>query len=110
MPVEIHVGPPVLTINHGGTFFVTDPKGEVVPDTEQGLFARDTRFLSYYALFADGTPWRLLTSSATRYYAESIYLSNAELLTESGMIAAGTVGLTVNRSVVDWVHEDLDIK
>src|ERR1041385_3811819 len=104
MPVEIQVGPPILTINHGGSFMVTDLKGEVHPESEHGIFARDTRFLSYYALFADGQPWDLVTSSATRYYADAIYLSNQEFATEGGTVPAATVGLVVNRSVVDGIH------
>src|SRR5690242_15562391 len=109
MPVEIHVGPPILTINHGSSFMVSDLNGEVHPDSEHGIFARDTRFLSYYALFADGRPWQLVTSSATRYYASAVYLSNQEIATETGTIPDGTLGLVVNRSVVDGIHEDLDL-
>jgi N-terminal domain of (some) glycogen debranching enzymes len=45
MPVEINIGPPLLTINHGSTFMVTDLNGEIAADSEQGVFARDTRFV-----------------------------------------------------------------
>ena len=48
MPVEINVGPPVLTINQGSTFMVTDLHGEMKTEGELGLFASDTRFVSYY--------------------------------------------------------------
>jgi hypothetical protein len=58
MPVEIAVGPPVLSINNGATFMVTDLAGEIQADTEQGVFADDTRFVSYYAIFANGVPWQ----------------------------------------------------
>src|SRR5207237_10674873 len=77
VPVEIAVGPPVLTINQGSTFMVTDPTGQILADpdgaptgAEQlGLFADDTRFLSHYAILANGQPWTRLSSAATSYYA-----------------------------------------
>ena len=56
MPVSISVGPPLVTINQGSTFIVTAPDGQIVADTEQGVFADDTRFVSYYAVFANGHP------------------------------------------------------
>ena len=65
MPVEVSVGPPVLTINQGSTFMVSDLSGEIAADSEQGVFAGDTRFVSSYRIFANGQPWVRLTSSAT---------------------------------------------
>ena len=41
MPVEIKVGSPVLTINQGSTFMVTDQRGEIDPESEQGVFTGD---------------------------------------------------------------------
>lgn len=57
MSVQISVGPPVLTINQGSTFMVTDLNGEIAAESEQGVFAGDTRFVSYYAVFANDEPW-----------------------------------------------------
>src|SRR3970040_838311 len=51
MPIEVKVGPPVLTINQGSTFIVTDERGEIDPESEQGVFAGDTRFVSFHRLF-----------------------------------------------------------
>jgi glycogen debranching enzyme len=109
MPVEIAVGTPLLTINHGATFMVTDHSGEIQADTEQGVFADDTRFVSYYALFANGTPWQRLNSAATEYYAARLYLTNAVIATEDGHIPAGTLSLVISRSIGDGIHEDLDL-
>ena len=39
MPVQITVGPPVITIDQGSTFMVTDQRGEIDLEREQGLFA-----------------------------------------------------------------------
>ena len=41
MPVEIVIGPPLLSINLGATFMVTDLGGEIQAETEQGVFADD---------------------------------------------------------------------
>jgi hypothetical protein len=39
MPAEISVGSPVLTINQGSTFMVTDLNGEIDANSEAGVFA-----------------------------------------------------------------------
>ncbi|SRR5579884_54557 len=109
MPIEITVGPPVITINQGSTFMVTGQNGEIAADTEQGVFADDTRFLSYYAIFANGEPWIRLTSSPTTYFSARIYLTNAPFATEDGDVPGETLGLTISRNVGDGIHEDLDV-
>jgi N-terminal domain of (some) glycogen debranching enzymes len=48
---EVRVGPPVLTINQGSTFMVTDERGEIDGESEQGIFSADTRFVSFYQLY-----------------------------------------------------------
>src|SRR2546422_9184228 len=109
MPTEISVGPPVLTINQGSTFMVTELNGEIGTGTEQGLFASDTRFLSYYEIAANGEPWLRLTSSPIAYHSARIYLTNAALETEDGTVAEGALSLVIGRSVGEGVHEDLDV-
>ena len=56
MPVEIKVGPPVITINQGTAFMVTDERGEIDGASEQGVFAGDTRLVSHYRLYINGLP------------------------------------------------------
>jgi len=109
MSVEISVGPPVLTINQGSTFMVTELSGEIAANGEQGLFASDTRFVSYYAISANGEPWIRVTSSTPIYYGARIHLTNADLITEDIPVAAGTISLTISRGVAEGVHEDLDL-
>ena len=41
MGAEIRVGPPVLTINRGSTFMVTEQNGEIDQTKAQGVFAED---------------------------------------------------------------------
>lgn len=109
MSVEISVGPPVLTINNGNTFMVTELSGEIAANGEQGLFASDTRFVSYYAISANGETWTRVTSSTPIYYGARIHLTNGDLVTEDIPVAAGTISLTISRSVGEGVHEDLDL-
>ena len=109
MSVNISVGPPVLTINQSSTFMVTDLAGEITGEGELGVFADDTRFVSHYAISANGEPWTQLTSSATAYNTARIYLTNRPVATEAGDIVAGTLALTITRVVDEGIHEDLDV-
>jgi len=65
---DVTVGPPVITINQGDTFMVTEENGEVRPDTELGMFAQDTRFVSGHHVTVNDRPWELLTSAPVNYY------------------------------------------
>jgi glycogen debranching enzyme len=109
VPFEVSVGPPVLTINQGNTFMVTDLNGEITADSEQGVFAEDTRFLSHWAVYANGTSWEQLSSSPTSYYAERVHLTNRAFATEDGPVPEGILELTIGRSVGEGIHEDLDV-
>ena len=109
MPFRVSVGPTALTINQGSTFMVTEYDGQIASDGELGVFASDTRFVSYYAISANGLPWERLNSCVTAYYAARIYLTNSELTTEDGPIAKGALGLVISRVAEEGIHEDLDI-
>lgn len=109
MTTEISVGPPVLTINQGNTFMVTDLNGEISAESELGVFSRDTRFLSYYAIFANGESWMRLSSSTTSYFAARIHLTNAAIPTEYGEIPQGTLALTITRQIARGIREHIHI-
>jgi glycogen debranching enzyme len=110
MPVQLTVGPPVLTIDQDITFMVTDLNGEIAPDTEQGVFSAGTRFISRYRITANGRPWTRLTSSATAYNEARVYLTNPAIVTEDGDIPAGTVALTITRAALRYaIAEDLEV-
>src|ERR671939_349013 len=106
MPIEIKVAPPGITISQGRTFMVTNSAGEIDPQTDEGVFAIDTRFISYYHLFINRVPWVLVNSSQLGFYASRTYLTNPKLSTEDGDIAANTIGLTLERTVESGIHED----
>jgi glycogen debranching enzyme len=107
--IEISVSQPGLTIGQAYTFLVTELTGEIPANSDFGLFAYDTRFVSHYAIFANGLRWRRLTSSVTAYYASLAYLTNPAIPTESGDIPEGTVALVLGRAIGGGMHEDLDI-
>ncbi len=109
MPIEIKVAPPGITISQGRTFMVTNSAGEIDPQTDEGVFAVDTRFISYYRLFINRVPWALINSSQLSFYSSRIYLTNPKISTEDGDIAENTIGLTVERMVEDGIHEDFYI-
>jgi glycogen debranching enzyme len=106
MPIEIKVAPPGITISQGRTFMATNSGGEINPQTDEGVFAIDTRFISYYHLFINRVPWVLVNSSQLSFYASRIYLTNPKISTEDGDIAENTIGLTLERTVEGGIHED----
>ena len=109
MAVEIKVGPPVLTINQGNTFMITTEDGEIDREEPLGIFAQDTRFISYYHFFIDMQQWKLLTSSQIQYFAARLHLTNPRIETESGVLPADTIGLRIDRCVGGGIHEDFYI-
>jgi glycogen debranching enzyme len=109
MAIEVTVGPPLITINHGNTFVLAERDGRITPHTHQGIYSRDTRYVSTYSIFADGVHWTLQNSGAIAYYASRTYLTNPKITTEYGDIRAGTLSLTLGRAVSGGIHEDIDI-
>jgi glycogen debranching enzyme len=99
----------VLTINQGSTFMVTDDRGEIDPDSEQGVFAGDTRFVSLCQLFINRERWKLLSSATTNYDEARLQFTNPQVATDRSEIAGHTLALMVSRSISDGIHEDLDV-
>ena len=111
MPIEIKVGPPVVTISQGRTFMVTNLKGGIDLETQQGVYMNDTRFACYYRLYINNTPLDLINSSQLTFYAARFHLTNPELHIEGGKLDPETLHVTVNRVVNSsgGIHEDLDV-
>ena len=109
MPIEIKVAPPGITISQGRTFMVTSSSGEIHSQTDQGVFAADTRFISYYQLFINQEPWTLINASQLSFFASRTYLTNPKISTGDSDIEPNTIGLTVERTVEGGVHEDFYI-
>jgi glycogen debranching enzyme len=109
MALEITVGPPRLAINQGYGVLVTEQDGQINWPTDKGFYHADTRVISAWLIFADGEPWNLLNSGNVAYYAARIYLTNRVIHTHTGVIPAGTLGLSISRSIGGGIHEDLDL-
>jgi N-terminal domain of (some) glycogen debranching enzymes len=88
-PIEVDVGPPLVTINRGDTFVVSEPDGCITAFTDQGIYSRDTGYVSSYEIYADGEHWVLQNSSAIAYYASRTYLTNPKIMTEYIRIRGG---------------------
>ena len=107
MAVEVTVGPPVITINHGHTFLVTEFDGSITNASDQGLYCRGhTLCQPLPALYRRAT-LDTVEFSETAYWGSRAYLVNPEVATDQGMMASGIVGLMVTRAVSDALHEDL---
>ena len=109
MALEIAVGPQKLVLNQGYGFAVTDQDGQIEWSTDKGVYHADTRLISSWKVYADGEPWDLLNSGNIAFFAARIFLANRKLVTERGVLPAGTLGLTIGRSLEGGMHEDLDL-
>jgi len=109
MAIEVVVGPPLVTINREDTFLVSEMNGCITAATDQGMYSRDTRYVSSYEIFANGERWVLQNSGALAYYASRTYLTNPKIVTEYNEIEAGTVSLILDRAVSEGIHEDFEV-
>ncbi len=109
MPIEIKVGPPHITISQGRTFMVTDRRGFINTSTDEGVYDVDTRFISFYHVFINRVPWLPINSSQLAFYASRFHLTNPVVDTAGGIIKADALGLTINRTVSEGIHEEFEI-
>lgn len=109
MPFKVSVGPPVLAINQGNTFMVTDLDGQIGDHGEGGIFSNDTRYVSHYKIYSNDKEWTMLSSSLIDHSTARICLVNQSLLTERGEIPAESLALTVTRFVGRGICEHLEI-
>jgi hypothetical protein len=109
MAFKVQVGPAQIAIHQGQTVLVTEPDGQVNWPSDRGLYFRDTRVISAWAIYANGTPWDLLNGGAVAYHAARIFQVNRAFTSEDGPITARTLGLVIGRHVDGGMHEDIEI-
>jgi glycogen debranching enzyme len=109
MGFKVQVGPQQIAIHQGQTVLVTDPDGQVSWPSARGLYFRDTRVVSAWAIYANGEPWDLLNGGAIAPHAARIFETNRAFLTEDGPIAARTLGLMIARHINGGLHEDIEV-
>lgn len=95
-------GAPGINVFEGDAFMIADPLGDVRSGTGDGLFHRDTRFLSTFRLEVDGRQPDLLAGRAVDAFSARIYLQP----TADGADSAPIV-IERRRFIGDGVHEDL---
>jgi N-terminal domain of (some) glycogen debranching enzymes len=85
-------------------------KGGYIPtDSDQGVYALDTRFMSFYQSSINRVLWEVITSSPLTFYAARFHLTTPTLKTEGGRIEAHTFDSTLNCTVSEGVHEEFAI-
>jgi len=109
MAFKVQVGPAQIAIHQGQTVLVTEPDGQVNWPSAHGLYFRDTRVISAWAIYANGELWELLNGGAVAYHAARIFQTNRGFVSEDGPIAARTLGLVISRHINGGLHEDIDI-
>src|SRR6266446_7116122 len=109
MAFKVQVGPAQIAIHQGQTVLVTEPDGQVIWPSVHGLYFRDTRVISAWAIYANGEPWDLLNGGAVAYHAARIFETNRAFVSEDGPIAARTLGLVIGRHIDGGLHEDIEI-
>jgi glycogen debranching enzyme len=110
MPIEIKVGPPIITISQGRTFMVTQPMGGITADSTEGVYAIDTRFVNFYCLYINRIPLVPINSCQLTFYAARFHMTNPAINTEGGVLEANTLGITLDRIVSRGVHEEFQIR
>ena len=109
MPFKVQVGPPQIAIHQAMTVLVTEPNGEINWPSDKGLYFFDTRLISAWSVYANGTSWDLLNGGSVNFDAARVFLTNQAFLTEDGPIPKQTLAFEVSRVLDQGLHEDLDI-
>jgi glycogen debranching enzyme len=109
MAFKVQVGAAQIALHQGQTVFLTETDGRVNWPSKCGLYFRDTRVISAWAIFANGEQWDLLNGGAVAPQAARIFLTNRSFATEDGPVAARTLGLEIGRQIDGGLHEDIDI-
>ena len=109
MVFKVQVGPPQIAIHQAETVLVTEPDGQVNWPSKRGLYFRDTRVISAWAIYANGELWDLLNGGAIAPHASRIFLTNRAFLSEDGPIPPRTLGLMIGRQIDGGLHEDIDV-
>jgi glycogen debranching enzyme len=100
--------PRSTTINRGDHLLIADPGGAIT-GAATGFFAGDTRFVSRHVITLDGRAPTVLRDEPIRFYSARHALANPEPWADRSAVPAGSLRLTIARSVDGAVHEDLDM-
>ena len=114
MPVT--VGPSTLTINYDRQFLISQPNATMLPQDDVGFFASDTRFVSGYGLTLNGRPPKLLDAITVEHFSARYEFMTPELSLgpgsgagADGLLPEGSIGLRLERTILEGIHEDYDL-
>jgi glycogen debranching enzyme len=91
-------------------FLVTDPGGDIRSGNTdgQGLYWRDTRFLSIFELLINGAQPQLLSASGEHNFMTNLQFANPRLVDSKGrVVAPRTISIRRNRFLHNGLHERL---
>ncbi|HEY8871083.1 MAG TPA: glycogen debranching N-terminal domain-containing protein [Candidatus Limnocylindrales bacterium] len=110
------VGPSTITINHNNRFLIAQPDATMLASDDVGFFASDTRFVSGYDLTINGRTPLLLNAARVEHFSVRHEFTTPELPlgtgafgSEAPTLPAHSIGLTLDRTISDGVHEDYDL-
>jgi glycogen debranching enzyme len=114
MPVT--VGPSTLTINYDRQFLISQPNATMLPQDDVGFYASDTRFVSGYGLTLNGRPPKLLDAITVEHFSARYEFMSPELplgpgsgAGADGLLPEGSIGLRLERTILEGIHEDYDL-
>src|SRR5712692_10695046 len=113
------IGPPTITINYDHEFLVCQADGTMLSTDDVGFFSRDTRLVSGYRLTLNRlAPILLDAAEVAHFSARHEFITPAMPLgSVSGASAELTdlvlperaVGLRLDRTILEGIHEDYDL-
>ena len=114
MPVI--VGPSTITISHNNRFLIAQPDASMAPNDDVGFFALDTRFVAAHSVTINGRAPLLLNASRVEHYSVRHEFTTPELPLGTGglgpsafTLPARSIGLRLDRTISEGVHEDYDL-
>src|SRR4029077_20752357 len=114
MPVT--VGPSTLTINHDRQFLISQPNATMLPQDDVGFYADDTRFISGHNVTINCLNLLLLDAITVEHFSARHEFMTPELrlgpgsgADADGVLPEGSVGLRLERTIFEGVHEDYDL-
>jgi len=105
----VQVGQASITINRDDRFLVCQPDGRILGGVDDGFFTRDTRLISGYDLRINGKRPLLLNSAPIQFFSARFEYTNEPFIDDAGPVDRQTLGIRVDRTVDEGVHEDIDI-
>ena len=110
MPFKVQVGPPQIAIHQGQTVLITEENGADRLSVREGpLFPRHPAGQRLVDLRRRHRRGCCSTAAPSPTTASRIFLTNADVPTQDGTIAARTLSLVISREADGGIHEDLDL-